>query len=113
MVRHALSAAGCALSLVASGAIAQAQPIVLRGATLIDGTDRAPVRDATVVVRNGWIVAVGPRSTIPVPRGSRVIDLTGRYLLPGFIETHGHLAIGAWELDSVAGKPVLRYAYDE
>jgi imidazolonepropionase-like amidohydrolase len=113
MVNWKRTVLGTLLSLLASNAVAQTSPLVLQGATVIDGTDRAPQTDATVVVKNGWIVAVGPRSTIPVPRGARVVDLSGRYLLPGFIDTHGHVAIGAWELDSVRGKPVLRYAYDD
>ncbi|MEZ4584961.1 MAG: amidohydrolase family protein [Gemmatimonadales bacterium] len=87
--------------------------LVLQGATLIDGTDRPPQPDATVVVQNGWIVAVGARGEVPVPAGARVLDLRGRYLLPGFIEMHGHVAIGAWELDTTGGKRVLHYAYDE
>ena len=100
------------LAVALAGPLA-AQSIVLRGATLIDGTDRAPRTDATVVVKNGWIVAVGDRSEVPVPRGARVVDLAGKWLLPGFIEMHGHLAIGAWELDTTGGKPRLNYAYDE
>ncbi|MEO8452690.1 MAG: hypothetical protein ABI647_23055, partial [Gemmatimonadota bacterium] len=45
--------------------------------------------------------------------GARALDLAGRYLLPGFIEMHGHLAIAAWEIDSSGPKRVLRYPYDE
>ena len=99
--------------LFVSSAAAQSQIVVLRGATVIDGTDRAPLADATVVVKNGWITAVGPRAEVQVPRGARVVDLSGKYLLPGFIEMHGHLAIGAWELGKRDGKPILHYAYDE
>jgi imidazolonepropionase-like amidohydrolase len=102
-----------AVSLAAGATTpAPAQDLVLRGATVIDGTDRAP-RQATVVVRNGWITAVGPDSAAPAPRGARVIDLRGRYLVPGFIEMHGHVAIGAWEIDSSGPRRALRYAYDE
>lgn len=98
---------GAALELSAQ------QVLVLRGATLIDGTDRPPVPGATVVIRNGWITAAGPQASVPVPAGARVVELAGKYLLPGFIEMHGHVAIGAWELDTTGGKRALNYAYDE
>ena len=66
-----------------------------------------------MVVRNGWIVAVGSPGEIAIPPRARVIDLTGKFLLPGFIEMHGHLAIAAWEVDSSGGKRVLRFPYDD
>jgi len=98
---------------IAASAAAQSPALVLRGATLIDGTDRPPQTDATVVMRNGWIVAAGKRSEVTIPEGARIVDLAGRYLVPGFVDMHGHVAIGAWAIDTSGGKPVLRYAYDE
>jgi imidazolonepropionase-like amidohydrolase len=50
---------------------------------------------------------------VPIPRGARVVDVSGKYLVPGFVEAHGHLAIGSWELDTTGGKRRLRYAYDD
>jgi len=94
-------------------AAAAAQTLVLKGATLIDGTERPPQPDAVVVIRNGWITAVGNAKDTRVPAGARVVDLSGRYLLPGFIEMHGHVGIGAWEVDSSGPKRQLVYAYDE
>ena len=92
---------------------AAAQVTVLRGATLIDGTDRAPLANSAVVVTHGWITAVGPSAEIKTPAGARVVDLKGKFLLPGFIEMHGHVAIGAWEIDSSGPKRKLVYAYDD
>jgi imidazolonepropionase-like amidohydrolase len=106
----------CALALGCSIALPEAltgQVTVLRGATLIDGTDRAPLTNAAVVVKNGWITAVGPSAEVKVPAGARVVELAGKYLLPGFIEMHGHVAIGAWEIDSSGPKRKLVYAYDD
>lgn len=90
-----------------------AQTLVLTGATLIDGTTRPPRPDAVVVVRNGWITAVGTAGEVRIPAGARVLDLRGQYLLPGFVEMHGHVAIGAWEIDSSGPRRALKYAYDE
>jgi imidazolonepropionase-like amidohydrolase len=50
-----------------------------------------PVEDGTVVVADGKIVAVG--RDIAVPAGARVIDAAGGWVLPGFLEAHGHVGV--------------------
>jgi imidazolonepropionase-like amidohydrolase len=60
------------------------------GATLIDGTGKAAVADAAVVIEDGRITAVGGRSQVKIPRGVAVIDARGRTLLPGLWEMHAH-----------------------
>ena len=62
------------------------------GARLIDGRRDVPVEDATVLVDEGRIVAVGARGQVPVPNGVAVIDAHGRTLLPGLWEMHAHFA---------------------
>ena len=62
----------------------------ISGATLIDGTGASPVLDSVVLIRNSRIGAAGARATVPVPRGVRVIDGTGKTLLPGLWEMHIH-----------------------
>jgi imidazolonepropionase-like amidohydrolase len=111
--RKTLLAGALGAHLVVPGALAQTPALVLRGATLIDGSDRAPLPDATVAIKNGWIVAVGSRGTVAIPKGARIVDLGGKYLLPGFVEMHGHVAIAAWQIDSSGGKKVLRFPYDD
>ena len=111
MFRYPL-ALGASFLLTAS-ATAQSAPLVLRGATVIDGTDRAPLPDAVIVIRNGWIAAVGSRATTPTPKGARVVDLGGRFVVPGFVDMHSHIAIGTWVLDTAGGRRALRYHYDE
>lgn len=61
------------------------------GARLIDGTGARPVEDAALVVRAGRIIGVGARSDVEVPRGAEVIDLSGRTVIPGLINAHGHV----------------------
>jgi hypothetical protein len=65
-------------------------PLVLVGGTVIDVTEWGhsanDLRDAVVYIRDGRITAVGPRSALPVPKGSRVIDCTGKFLIPGLID---------------------------
>ena len=67
-----------------------APPLVLAGGTIIDVTDWGhsanDIQDAVVYIRDGRIIAVGPRASLPIPKGSRVIDCTGKYLIPGLID---------------------------
>jgi imidazolonepropionase-like amidohydrolase len=65
--------------------------IAIVGATVIDGNGGAPLQDGTILVEGSRISAVGPRSSVRVPSDARVIDGTGRYVTPGFIDTNVHL----------------------
>jgi len=62
---------------------------VLTGATLIDGTGKAPVPASVVVIEGDRIKAVGGKET-PVPAGATVIDLSGKFLIPGLVDSHVH-----------------------
>jgi imidazolonepropionase-like amidohydrolase len=61
------------------------------GATVLDGTGADPIEEGVVLVRDGRIEAVGPATEVQVPAGARVVDLPGRWLLPGLINAHGHV----------------------
>jgi imidazolonepropionase-like amidohydrolase len=63
--------------------------IVLWNASIIDGRDQHPVERRRVSISGGKIVEVGPAVGAP-PRGA--VDLGGRFLLPGLIDAHIHLA---------------------
>ena len=64
---------------------------VLAGATLIDGTGVAPIDQAILLINGDIIEAVGAKNEIPVPAEAEVIDVQGKYLLPGLIDTHIHM----------------------
>src|SRR6185369_12669091 len=64
--------------------------VVILGATLIDGSGRAPIRNSAVVIKGDSIVAVGRRGRVKVPPDARVIDGRGLVLAPGFIDAHNH-----------------------
>lgn len=53
----------------------------------------APIEDGAVLVQDGRIVAVGTTADIVVPEGVRTVDAGGRWVLPGFVEAHGHVGI--------------------
>jgi hypothetical protein len=65
-------------------------PLVLEGGTVVDVTDwgrsAKDMQDAVVIVRDGRITDVGPRGVITIPKGARVIDCTGKFLVPGLVD---------------------------
>ena len=61
------------------------------GARVIDGTDRSPIDNATILVRDGRVVAVGPAARVTVPAGAERVSLTGKTVIPGLINAHGHV----------------------
>jgi imidazolonepropionase-like amidohydrolase len=74
--------------------------LVLRCATLIDGTGAPPLRDATLVVQDGRVEAISTGAGGPWPASHEVLDLSGLTLLPGLIDCHDHLAFHGYDLAS-------------
>lgn len=66
--------------------------IVLEGATVIDGTGSEPLEDAIVVVDDGLIECVGSDDDCPVPETAHIEELSDRWLMPGLVDAHVHLA---------------------
>jgi hypothetical protein len=92
-----VAAAGGALPALGWAEPALAQPgsgapdvTVLTHATVIDGTGAAPRPDATIVLVGDRIVAVGAHGSVPETAGIRVVDLRGKYVLPGLWDSHTH-----------------------
>jgi imidazolonepropionase-like amidohydrolase len=87
---------------------------VLEGVTLIDGTGAPPLSDATLVVVDGRIAAVGPRGRVKLPPDAQVRDLAGRTVIPGLIDAHAHVTFlrnstsDAPEYDEATTRKVLR-----
>ena len=60
-------------------------------AKLWDGTGRPVVSNAVTLVRAGRIVCAGAAGECPLPRGARILDARGQWLIPGLIDSHVHL----------------------
>ncbi|MCG8461408.1 MAG: amidohydrolase family protein, partial [Holophagales bacterium] len=89
---------------------------VIRGAFLIDPADGGPPWRADVRIDNGRIAEIrDPAEPSKAERGqdsARVIEADGRFLLPGFIDTHAHVALGPVGLVTVDGAPSLQMTSD-
>lgn len=66
--------------------------LALTHVTLIDGTGAAPRPDVTVVIANGRVADVFPSGRRFPATGATVMDLTGRYVIPGLIDAHVHVS---------------------
>jgi imidazolonepropionase-like amidohydrolase len=65
--------------------------IALAGATVIDGTGATPRSGAVIVISKERIAYVGDRTGVRLLPQAKVLDLTGRWVVPGFIDTHAHV----------------------
>lgn len=74
--------------------------VAVRGATLIDGSGRPPVKNSLILVKGDSIIAVGRVGRLKIPERARQVDARGLVLAPGFIDTHSHSDRG---LDSDPG----------
>ena len=78
---------------LALASAARADPVILEGARLIDGTGK-PARDNAALIVNGErITAVGTTGKLARPKGARVIDVHGRTIIPGLISAHSHAGL--------------------
>jgi Tol biopolymer transport system component len=64
--------------------------VVLRGGRVLTMKEHEIIENADVVVTDNRIVAVGPRDSVEVPEGAEVIDVSGKTIMPGFVDTHYH-----------------------
>src|SRR5262245_26616064 len=78
-----------ALATALLSSSAAAQVTVLTGATLIDGSGAAPQPNVTIVIENGRIRDLG--AGIAPPAGATVVDVAGKFVVPGIINGHGHV----------------------
>ena len=83
----------------------QSQPLVFTHVTVIDVAARNPRRalrlDQTVIINGDRISAVGRTGRLRIPESARVIDATGKFLVPGLWDMHVQMFSGEWETQSI------------
>ena len=65
--------------------------IAFTNARVIDGTGGPAIEQATIIVKNGKIDAIGPSATVKAPADATVVNLTGKTVMPGMINAHAHI----------------------
>lgn len=90
-MKHLLLAVTAVIALTA--APAYAETVALVGGNVVDLAGKAPIRDAVVLVEDERIQAIGPRATTRVPPDAKVIPMDGKWLIPGLMNMHVHLAL--------------------
>jgi hypothetical protein len=72
-----------------------APPLVLVGGTVVDvtnwGRSAKDLSDAIVIVRDGRVTDVGSRMEITIPKGARILDCSGKFLIPGLVDGYAGL----------------------
>lgn len=86
---------GIVWAFMSFAVLSGAQTIALVGGTLIDlkrfGRSMNDVPDAVVLIQNGKFTAVGSVGTTPIPKGARIVNAQGKFLIPGLIDGFGAL----------------------
>jgi imidazolonepropionase-like amidohydrolase len=81
----------------------QAEITALIGGDLVDGLSDVTSNDVTVIVENGLIREIGPRADVQIPEEARVIDVSGKTLMPGLWDMHAHSNQVQWAPAYLAG----------
>jgi len=69
--------------------------LALVGGTLIDGTGHQPTENSVVLIEGNKIIRVGLAHETTIPKGARIIDLKGKWVMPGMIDSHTHFIISS------------------
>jgi amidohydrolase family protein/IPT/TIG domain-containing protein len=119
LIASTLTAAAMFSSVVGSQQPAAVARTVLRGATVIDVVANTTVPDAVIVIEGDRISAFGGRTTA-IPAGAAIVDLPGKFIIPGLFDSHTHyqpflgelfLNFGVTSVMALGVRPVVGEAY--
>ena len=94
-LRKTLMVFVCCLALSPAWAWAQTERSRAFVGAQIISISGAPIQDGVLVVSGGKIVAVGSRSSVSIPAGAEVVDVKGKVIMPGLVDTHSHVGGGS------------------
>ncbi len=78
------------LTILLASAIAADSKIAITGGTLINPGQSKVIENAVIIIEGDHVVAAGSAKEIAVPTGTKIVDAKGRWILPGYIDTHVH-----------------------
>ena len=85
----------CCIALSPASSWAQTErPRAFVGAQIIP-ISGAPIQDGVLIISGGKIIAVGSRSSVSIPSGAEVIEVNGKVIMPGLVDTHSHVGGGS------------------
>lgn len=84
----------------------------LTGSTVVDVVTGRSIPNGVILIRDGLVTAIGSSADIAVPRGATVTDLSGRWVIPGLIDAHGHLQPWGLALSLRWGVTTVRDLHD-
>ena len=76
--------------------------VVFRGARLVTMNGNEVIENGDLVVTDNRITAVGASGRVAIPDGAEEIDVSGKTILPGYVDAHGHVGAGTWDLLSTS-----------
>jgi Tol biopolymer transport system component/imidazolonepropionase-like amidohydrolase len=65
--------------------------VVLRGARILTMKEHEIIQKGDIVVKDNRIVAVGPQGKVTIPSGAKIIDVSGKTIIPGYVDIHAHM----------------------
>src|SRR5579863_1428989 len=95
LMRHRMTGLMVVLLLFAMGALSSisgAPPAAYQGARILTASGKT-FDPGILVVQDGRIVAVGPQGDVVVPAGATTVDVAGKVIIPGLVDTHSHLGV--------------------
>jgi len=76
---------------IQTAATVQTRRLVLENVRIIDGSGAAPIEHGRIIIDGDRIVRAGPAATTAAPAGAETVDLAGRTVIPGLIDSHFHI----------------------
>lgn len=61
------------------------------GANIIDGSGASPILNGVLLIQNGRVMAIGTKEDVAIPKNTTIRDVSGKTIIPGFINAHGHV----------------------
>src|SRR5690606_33587317 len=64
---------------------------VFSGAMLVDGTGEEPILNGILILKDGEVYGLGTQGEVEIPEGAVIHDVSGKTIIPGLINAHGHV----------------------